>query len=722
MKSKLQIILILCCFIISPIIGHADSGTDESQKLIVKYKDDSVEKDLSFKEIDTFNEAKVIEVEAHEVDAVKNNLEKDTSVEFVEEEKQYSFFETFNDPLYETYQAENIEYIQGDLAWDILKPINKHLIVAVIDSGVDRNHPDLKNNIVKPYNAMNPDLYPVDDVGHGTHVAGIIGAETNNGIGISSISKGVDIMPVKVGDKKSLSTFDVAKGIIYAVDNGANIINISIGGGYSQIVEDACEYANSKGVLVIAAAGNEATSNETYPAALESVIGVGAVDSHNDTLTTFSNYGQWVSLAAPGQNIYSTLPQGNYNYMSGTSMASPMVASLASLIKMHAPTLSHQQVRWMMESSSKAFRGSERLENGRIDALESLKLYDNYARLYGPTSVETSNQIASEGWSQLTHHTLQPNDSNLNQRLKKVDGSFVILASNQSFPDSLAASALASKLDAPILLTFPAKLKEATINELKELGATDVILLGGKEAISETIENGLIREGFNIERINGSHRYVTAVQINNYIANQGGTVIVANGENYPDALSIASYSGKFQYPIVFVKKDSIPAETEAFLKKYNFEKSIVVGGTSVISEQVKKSLPNPTRIAGNNRYETNVKVNSYFNEGKKVTGFIFATGANFPDALSGGVLSNKIGYPLLLVDQNRILSVTNTYIKNQVNISEEDLGMYVLGGKVAVTSEIVWGIDKLLYDAYYNDLYLQNMSYTSTTSVKNEHM
>lgn len=717
MRNILQFVVIVVYFMVNPILGHAESGEDDPTRLIVKYKEDSVELDQTFKEIDTINEAKVIEVESHEVDEVKSNLEEDASVEFVEEEQQYSFFQNVNDPLYRSYQAVDVEYIQGSRAWDIFKPKATRLVVAIIDSGIDRDHPELKNKIVKPYNVMNPGSYPVDDVGHGTHVAGIVGAETNNGIGIASVSKGVDIMPVKVGNKSSLSTFDIAKGIVYAVDNGANIINISIGGAHSQIVQDACEYADSKGVLVIAAAGNEATNTKTYPAALAGVIGVGAVDSYSDSLTTFSNYGQWVSVAAPGQNIYSTYPQKDYSYMSGTSMASPMVASLASLIKIHAPKLAQEQIRWIMESSSKPFTGSELLQNGRIDAYESLKLYENYARLYGATSVETSNKIATDGWSQLTHQTLKPQEPDLNPTLKGEEGSFVVLASNQSFPDSLAASALASKLDAPILLTFPKILKETTVNQLQELGATDVLLLGGKEAISENVENGLKDKGYNLIRISGADRYKTAVQINNYIADQGGTVIVANGKNYPDALSIASYSGKLQYPIVFVEKDVIPEDTKRFLKKYNFKNTIIVGGTSVISEKVQQSLPNPTRIAGSNRYDTNIKVNSYFNKGSKISGFIFATGANFPDALSGGVLSNKLGYPLLLVDKNRVLTVTNSYVRSQVNameVEEVDMDMVILGGEAAVSSETVWEIDKLLYESYYDQLHFQSNSQKGT--------
>ncbi len=167
-------------------------------------------------------------------------------------------------------------------------------------------------------------------------------------------------MPVKVGNATGISSIDIADGIYYAVDNGASIINISIGGYTKSLyVEYAIDYAYSRGVLVIAAAGNDGISNYSYPAALRNVISVAGVDSISDRLADFSNYGDWVSIAAPAVNIFSTYPSYfdtnypyGYEYSSGTSMASPMVASLAALLKNQDPNLSHNQVHWIMEASS----------------------------------------------------------------------------------------------------------------------------------------------------------------------------------------------------------------------------------------------------------------------------------------------------------------------------------------------------------------------------------
>lgn len=702
-------------FLVNPEIGLADDD-NETKKIIIKYKDEvSVTKETKFNEVEILNEKMIIEVDEENVDSIKRDLIQDSAVEYVEVEKQYTFFGAPNDPFYKTNQALDFKYIQASLAWELYKP-SKRPIVAVIDSGIDRNHPDLKNRIVKPFNVINSGSYPIDDVGHGTHVAGIIGAETNNGIGISSLSKGVDIMPVKVGDKSSLSTIDIAKGIEYAVDHGADIINISIGGEYSKIIEEACNYADSKGVLVVAAAGNEETNSEIYPAALDNVIGVGAIDSYSDSIASFSNYGQWVSVAAPGVEIYSTYLNSKYKYMSGTSMASPLVASLASLLKSHDPTLSHQQVRWIIEFSSEYFGGSESIENGGIDAYESLKLYDAYGRIYGGTSVETSNKIAEKGWGKIEQINLQPSDENLNRTLEKKVGSFAIIASNQSFPDSLAASALSDKLDTPILLTFPDLLKDSTVKRLKDLGVTDVLLLGGKAAITESVEKGLNDRGYNTIRISGEDRYETAVKVNNYIATTGGTVILANGSNYPDALSISSYSGKLQYPIVFVEKNSIPRETKEFLDKYKFKSAIVVGGTSVVSEKVKGLLPNAIRIAGNDRYDTNIKINSYFNKNTQIPGFLFATGNHFADALSGGALSNKLGLPLILVDKDKLPYGTKSYLIYQINGSS-DMKLATLGGTAALSSKIVWELDRIVYKSYYNQIYSNSVQYLSKNTL-----
>jgi thermitase len=174
---------------------------------------------------------------------------------------------------------------------------------------------------------------PSDAYGHGTHIAGIIAASGNNGIGIAGVAPQCRLMNVKVADDKGrCQASAVAEGIIWAVDNGANVINISIElREPSAELEDAVNYAWSQGAVIIAAAGNDGSQSPVYPAYYENCLAVAAT-KQDGTLAPLSNHGDWVDAAAPGFNIYSTLPQNGYGYKTGTSFATAYVSGLAALL------------------------------------------------------------------------------------------------------------------------------------------------------------------------------------------------------------------------------------------------------------------------------------------------------------------------------------------------------------------------------------------------------
>jgi thermitase len=221
--------------------------------------------------------------------------------------------------------------IQAPQAWDVTTG-SSQVTIAILDTGVDLDHPDLANKIISNVNFGSSNT--TDDVyGHGTHVAGIAAAMTNNGIGVAGLGYGSTIMNVKVLDDNGMGAYSwIASGIIWATDNGAKVINLSLGGSSpSSTLEDAVNYAWNNGVVVVAAAGNAGSTTPAYPAYYNNCIAVAATDA-NDGLTSFSNYGKWVDVAAPGMIIYSTLKDGGYGCKSGTSMASPHVAGLAALV------------------------------------------------------------------------------------------------------------------------------------------------------------------------------------------------------------------------------------------------------------------------------------------------------------------------------------------------------------------------------------------------------
>lgn len=225
--------------------------------------------------------------------------------------------------------------------WDLLTG-NPSVIVAVIDTGVDLDHPDLVNNVDTSidYDFVNSDDDSTDDNGHGSHVAGTIAAEYNNSLGVAGLQQ-VTIMGIKGLDSFGSGwNSDLAQSIVYAVNNGANVINCSWGGyGPDLLLYNAVNYAFQNGIIVIAAAGNDGISASFYPAAYPKAVGVSALTDCT-TIASFSNFGfQNVRIAAPGDDILSTYHDGGYAYMSGTSMAAPHVTGVVATYLSFNPSL-----------------------------------------------------------------------------------------------------------------------------------------------------------------------------------------------------------------------------------------------------------------------------------------------------------------------------------------------------------------------------------------------
>jgi thermitase len=217
--------------------------------------------------------------------------------------------------------------IHAPQGWD-LNTGSSAVTIAIVDTGADLDHVDMAGKIVPGFDFVNNNDHPQDNdaQSHGTHVAGIAAAETNNGIGVAGVSWGAQIMPVKVLNSGGFGKYEnVAAGIVWAADHGAEVINLSLGGSMpSSVLKDAVDYAYGKGVTLVAAAGNSGSNSVLYPARYPHVIAVAATDSNNNR-ASFSNYGSEIDVAAPGVDIYSTTLDDTYGYLSGTSMAAPFV-------------------------------------------------------------------------------------------------------------------------------------------------------------------------------------------------------------------------------------------------------------------------------------------------------------------------------------------------------------------------------------------------------------
>jgi thermitase len=300
-------------------------------------------------------------------------LRADPRVEFAEANRHYRLLSTPNDPQFGGQW--NMRQIRAPEAWDIGTGAGD-VVVAVMDSGIDPSHPDLQGRVVPGRNVRERNSSTQDEIGHGTHVAGVIGALGNNGVGVAGLSWAVRLMPIKITDRfGDASIVAAADGIRWATEYGAKVINLSLGGlEDSQTVRRAVADARGRGVLLVAAAGNcgevasyrdegcDTLSAPFYPAALPDVIAVGALGA-NDEVAPYSNTGEYVRLTAPGgvggsnrnnplDYILSTWPpaldsaigQPGYSYEVGTSMAAPHVSGTAALLWSTNPALTRDQI------------------------------------------------------------------------------------------------------------------------------------------------------------------------------------------------------------------------------------------------------------------------------------------------------------------------------------------------------------------------------------------
>ena len=350
---------------------------------------------------------RVIFPNALQVDALSAALAALPYVEFAEKNPIMTEFNTPNDLQSGQW---SLEKIQAELAWDYSTG-STDVLVAVLDDAIAIDHEDLSANIyintaeqnglplldddvngrsddVNGFDVADGDNDPrppanasgnSDGFAHGTHVAGIVSAATNNGTGMASIGYNTKILPVKIGRDSDAALVAAGDGLYYAMRSGVDIINMSFGTSTNAATLKALvAQINAAGILMVAAAGNDGNQELNYPAAYPEVISVGATNQ-NDEKASFSNYGNTIDVMAPGVGIYSTLPEGNNTYgnYDGTSMATPLVSGLAALVVSHFPGISSVQVRNKIEGGCEDISAqnpgmSGMLGAGRINAYHTI--------------------------------------------------------------------------------------------------------------------------------------------------------------------------------------------------------------------------------------------------------------------------------------------------------------------------------------------------------------
>ncbi|MGD2073114.1 MAG: S8 family serine peptidase, partial [Candidatus Thorarchaeota archaeon] len=381
-------------------------------------------------------------------------LENAWYVSSIEMDSEVSLFQDTLDWGVDDIDAEKVwggaedakDVISGNIAGTGVK-------VAILDTGIDYTHPDLDDVYAGGYDFVSNDNDPRDGCGHGTHCAGIVAAE-DNGQGVIGVAPKTSIYAVRVlDDWGSGYDSDIIAGIDWAIDNGMNIISMSLGGGsYSQTFDDAINRAYDSGLVVVAASGNDGTGTISYPAKYDNAIAVGAIDQ-NHNLASFSNWGAEQEVVAPGVDIYSTMPtyqvtlnywfmggySRDYDQMSGTSMACPMVAGTVALMYNANPSLTPTEVRTILYDTSTDLGASgwdQYFGYGNVDAEAAVDDsggtppdIDPPEKVTGLIATATSHNQIDLGWNANT-------ESDLDHYNIYRDGSWIAETTSTTYSDT----------------------------------------------------------------------------------------------------------------------------------------------------------------------------------------------------------------------------------------------------------------------------------------------
>ncbi|MEA3510410.1 MAG: cell wall-binding repeat-containing protein [Actinomycetota bacterium] len=619
---------------------------------------------------------------------------------------EFTYHETTvpNDPAF--VDQWHLTKIGAENAWD--HGTGSGITVAIADSGVSIGGVDLTCRTFKyPYNAFSGDtslLSVSDDTGHGTHVTGTVAQCTNNGVGAAGVAPDASIMPIKVLSGGTGTSLEVANGIHWAVDHGADVINLSLGRSCSSpwptcsdtAVDSAIEYAHDAGILVVVATGNEGSPWVSSPANHPASFAVGATTTV-DTIATYSNYGDAVDLVAPGGNFGDLdgdlrsdgIFQESFNASGwgiverrGTSSAAPHVAGVAALVLSVDPGLAVGELETIL-SSTAVDLGSNGWDPvygaGRVDAEAAVVAAlppittDNTYVLGGSAAVSEA-VVAEVGHfigslpTRVTGADRYATAANISKESHPTGADTVYVVTGERFPDALGVGASAAMHEAPVLLVTRTTVPQSTADELNRLAPSLIVVVGGTAVINDSVADRLsaLTTG-TVTRIAGPDRYATAAAVSHDTFSPGvDHVFVVTGETYPDGMSASPVAAALGAPVLLTHTHQLPAATRAEITRLSPKFVTIVGGTSGVSPAVETSIRDlgfdVKRVSGLDRYGTAAAISSAF-FGPMTRPVILATGGAFPDALAGAAAAGNLGGPLLLTRSTSLPETTRTELE-----------------------------------------------------------
>ena len=663
------------------------------------------------------------------VDQVLAELRTDPAVEYAEPSYRLQVLNEgsvtavgVNDPL--TAGQYSLDRMRIRDAWSI--ETGGSGLVAVLDTGVQGDHPDLTGRVMPGYDFVNDDSNAADDNGHGTWVAGIIAANANDGYGVAGISWTDKILPVKIMDENGTgNTSDLIAGIRWSADQGATVINMSVGGfPYSQAVQDAVNYAWNKGAVLVGAAGNNNREESFYPASLVNVVSVSASQS-DDEFSHWSSYGAAVDVSAPGSAVQTTNcvasicpnPEwGSHTYISGTSFATPNVAGVIALIRARYPTYTPAQVVSRLTSTvdDLGYAGwDNRFGLGRVNAYRAVG-----------ASVAASPRPAGDG--------LEGNNTLSAARVIPLGATTKPSIYPAGDVDVFAVDVpRAGRLDVRVTgvtdtRAWPWGKTSLPVDPIVELYTTSGTLLTRMDAVWES--------GTELAQATVAGPTRLFVRISNYFAN-GNRAAYAITPNYVDtvapAVSLLSpgpgavgvrYDGPaitatFNEPVTGVSASTfalrnsagaVIASTvsyDAAARRATLRPSVPLAGEAVftatlgtgIRDTAGNALPASSwafttgktfpRVAGADRWTTATALSaSAFGGGVPVV--YIATGSTFPDALAGGPAARMHGGPILLTLPTDLPDATKAELARL-----KPGRIVVLGGRSAIADSVLAELD-----------------------------
>ena len=552
------------------------------------------------------------------------------------------------DPLYPQQWSHAVADAQP--AWDITTG-RSDVTVAVIDSGVDGTHADLRPNIVHQVqvsagSVVDRGIGVNNDpcgLGHGTLVAGVIGAVGDNGVAVTGVAWHVGLVDIAAGDPQQCGLFSdssILQALAYATSVHVDVVNMSLGGPGDTCptaFQTAIDSARAAGIAVVAAAGNEekfAPGLTSIPASCNGVIAVGAVGEKGDP-APYSNANDWVDIAAPGgdtsggkRGILSTSLGNGTDTEEGTSFASPYVAGAVALLRSVDKQLTPDDVESILEHTARNFQGlrTPQLGWGVLDLGEAVKRAADPAPVPAPAFEPRFPVGLVVRVSDQTGATDPVRQAVAVSRFVFSDGTArqAVLARRDDFADALSGSSLAFGVGPVLFSSRSGPLDPTTATELTRAlvpGAT-VYILGGTAALPPSIEGDIRALGLEPRRVAGPTREATGAAVAEEVLRRTPElgfdaptkVVLATAFNWPDAVTAGSFGAWFGFPILLTSPDHLSPETQAELAKLHPDRLYIVGGTSAVSEQTSAAAAaaagttDVVRMAGADRSATAVAV------------------------------------------------------------------------------------------------------------------